>query len=621
MSPLKFKSVNSFSLSCVTLLVALIMATTAHAQNADPAAVFQLLNTSDGSTITPRHESGSLVINNKLYAFGGRKTRPVEFYDPQTNQWTTLNTPPFEINHFQPVLYDGKVYAIGAFECCFPDEAIHPEIKLYDVATDSWSDGSPIPANRLRGSAGAVNYNGKIYLVGGNTQGHNGGAVSWFDVYDPVNDSWQVLPDAPSARDHFFAAIVGDKLVAASGRQSALPNPFNGTVSTVDVYDFTTGQWSTESAIPTPRAGAMTVTFGEEAIYIGGEVESMASANTEVEAFNPLTGVWRALQPLVSPMHTGVAGVLGDMLHVISGSDLKGGGGENNLHQVADLDDGIPDPIDSDADGLTDSEEDNIYLTDRLNPDTDDDGLNDGIEVNVHNSDPNNTDSDDDGLDDFDEIILGTNINDVDTDSDGLTDGDEVSQHQTDPLSRDSDADFLPDDHEIQIHGTDPNNADSDNDGLSDSEEINDIQTNALSTDSDSDGVSDGDEVNVHNTNPLLADTDDDGASDGDELAAGLNPLLPDTDGDGITDDDELNGNVNPETVDTGSGDTGSGDTGSGDTGSGDTGSVDTDTDTSAQANPPAGGSGGGSFSTITGLLLLLALALKMTAPSRRHSV
>ena len=46
----------------------LLVAIAANAQNADPNAVFQPHITADGSRIVERHESGSLVINNKLYA-------------------------------------------------------------------------------------------------------------------------------------------------------------------------------------------------------------------------------------------------------------------------------------------------------------------------------------------------------------------------------------------------------------------------------------------------------------------------------------------------------------------------------------------------------------------------
>ena len=217
------------------------------------------------------------------------------------------------------------------------------------------------------------------------------------------------------------------------------------SVSAVDVYDFSSGEWSTGgSVIPTNRAGAMVQTFGNEVIYVGGEVDTSANANAEVEAFNPSTGIWRALQPLRVGMHTGVAGILGNELHVISGSDKRGGGGENDRHQVALLDDGVIDPIDSDDDGLTDAEELDVWQTDPLDADSDNDNLSDGQEVNIHSSDPNKADSDDDGLNDFDEVALGTLLMNPDSDGDSLLDGAEVNTHQTNPLESDSDSDFLP---------------------------------------------------------------------------------------------------------------------------------------------------------------------------------
>jgi len=497
------------------------------AQNADPSAVFMLHSTSDGSTITERHESGSVVFNNRLYAMGGRQFKPIEYFDPDTNKWVQLATPPWEINHFQPVKFGEKIYVIGAFECCYPQEDIHA------------NQGPAIPANRLRGSAGAAVYNNKIYLLGGNTLGHSGGAVAWFDEFDPATNSWKTLADAPNARDHFFAAVVGNKLVAASGRKSALPNPFTNTVSAVDVYDFSSGQWSTGgSVIPTNRAGAMVVPFGDEVIYAGGENDISANANSEVEAFNPSTGVWRALQPLMVGMHTGVAGILGNELHIVSGSDLRGGAGENTRHQVALLDDGVADAIDSDNDGLTDAEETGVWLTDRLDADSDDDNLSDGQEVNIHGSDPNNPDSDGDGLDDFDEVALGTLVLNPDTDGDTLLDGDEVNVHQTNPLRTDSDSDFLPDDHEVNTHDTDPNKADSDGDGLSDSQELN-----------------------AHSTDPLDPDTDNDGATDGVEIVLGNNPLVADPNDNSVDDAEELNGGAETGDTDTTSTDTSDTDT------------------------------------------------------------
>ncbi len=97
-------------------------------------------------------------------------------------------------------------------------------------------------------------------------------------------------------------------------------------------------------------------------------------------------------------------------------------------------------PLDSDGDGLSDTQEENIYFTDPKNPDSDGDGYSDGEEIKYNYSPRDNkrkqvaTDSDQDGLMDLWEINLGTNLLNPDTDGDGYKDGEEVLNGY-DPLS------------------------------------------------------------------------------------------------------------------------------------------------------------------------------------------
>ena len=95
-----------------------------------------------------------------------------------------------------------------------------------------------------------------------------------------------------------------------------------------------------------------------------------------------------------------------------------------------------PDNMDTDGDGLNDSDEVRTHLTSPKFADTDSDGLNDAAEINDHGSNPNNSD----------------------TDGDTLSDGDEVNTHMTDPTLADSDADGVDDATEIDLT-TDPNDA------------------------------------------------------------------------------------------------------------------------------------------------------------------
>lgn len=524
--------------------------------NADANQPWEMVTPADATAPVARHESSAVLYDGQFYLMGGRGLKSVDRYDPVTNRWTQLGETPIEIHHFQPVVWNQRIYAIGAMTCCFPEEPSIAEIYLYDPATDSWATGDTIPEARRRGGAAAVVRNDKIYLVGGNTLGHSGGHVNWFDRYDPSTGSWETLPDAPTARDHFHAVVVNDKLVVAGGRQSQLPNVFANTISTVDTYDFATGQWSTSTQlIPTPRAGAMVVAHDEEAIVIGGESDTNVLAFDTVEAYNIVTDQWRALQSLQQARHGGGAVVFNDELHVFVGSVKRGGGADNetDTHEKLQLLPETPPDQDSDTDGLTDAAETDIHGTDPQDPDTDDDGLGDGEEIE-RTTDPLNPDTDGDGLSDGDEIHTHqSNPQDTDSDNDTLGDGAEVNVHGSSPNDSDTDSDGLSDPEEVAL-GTSPANADTDSDGLNDYDEAETRGTDPLDSDSDDDGLSDGDEV-TRGTGALLADSDGDNLTDGAEvLEHGTDPLSADTDGDGVNDDVELENGTDPLQPDSGGG-------------------------------------------------------------------
>lgn len=201
-------------------------------------------------------------------------------------------------------------------------------------------------------------------------------------------------------------------------------------------------------------------------------------------------------------------------------------------------------PVDTDGDGLADSEEADRG-TNPLVADSDGDELDDGEEVNVHGTEPLDFDTDEDGLRDGFEVNGGTDPFQADPDEDGLWDELELL-FGTDPFGADSDGDALLDGAEFYTHGTDPLVADSDNDSLTDGAEVNDHGTDPLVTDTDGDGLGDGFEANIFGSDPLNPDTEGDGLTDDAEADLGTNPLAADTDGDGVSDGDEVSAGTNP---------------------------------------------------------------------------
>ena len=299
--------------------------------------------TTSGATPEKRHESAFVRVDDKFYLLGGRGNKKIQVFDPATKSWSNTNTSLNDIHHFQARAYRGKIYLLGALTGGYPNENPLTNVLIYDPQQDKLTTGATIPANRRRGSSGVVVYSDVFYVVAGNRNGHsafldNGTTpanVSWTDKYDPVADVWTVLPDAPHARDHFFAEVIGNKLYVAGGRRSKYGTPagtFSDTETAVDVFDLTAEKWLTGSALPanlpTARAGAPTAVVNNELLVIGGEVESNAPNNLAIavtEVLNPSTGTWRRADDLVLQRHATQAILYEGAVYLAAGSKTKGG--------------------------------------------------------------------------------------------------------------------------------------------------------------------------------------------------------------------------------------------------------------------------------------------------------
>jgi hypothetical protein len=281
-----------------------------------------------------RHECSFVQSGGKLFLLGGRSDRAVNILDPKTGTWTRGATAPKELHHFQAVPLNGKLYVAGALTGGYPAERPVPDVYVYDIAKDVWTQGISIPEQRRRGAAGLVAYEGRLWIVGGLQQGHNGGFVPWLDSFDPNTGDWKQLPDAPRPRDHFNAAIVDDQLVAAGGRTSSAKTNqvLELTIAEVDVFDLEAGTWRTLPApqgnIPTMRAGTSSVPFGHGIIVLGGETAGQLSAHNQVEVLDLRSGTWHSFPSLQKGRHGTGAAWLGETLYVAAGSANRGGGPE-----------------------------------------------------------------------------------------------------------------------------------------------------------------------------------------------------------------------------------------------------------------------------------------------------
>ena len=300
--------------------------------NENPLSEYRWTTIEAKGEVTGRHENAFVEYKGKFYLLGGRGVNPVNVFDPLTGNWTSKSKSPMQIHHFQPVVYKDAIYIVGAMTGGYPTEPPLENIWLYYPETDKWEEGPEIPEGRRRGSAGAVLYNDKIYLIGGIEYGHTSGTSNYFDSYDLKTGEWEIHTRAPHIRDHFAAIVVDDRLYCIGGRNTSVHFEDNfgafffATIPYIDVYDFKQQKWFTlREQLPVPTAAAGIVNVGKYIIYMGGE-GSQGQAYNETQCLDITTGQWSQLAPMNTGRHGSSAILFNGDIYKAAGSPNRGGG-------------------------------------------------------------------------------------------------------------------------------------------------------------------------------------------------------------------------------------------------------------------------------------------------------
>jgi N-acetylneuraminic acid mutarotase len=157
------------------------------------------------------------VIDGQIYVAGGIRGGAVaDFsrYDPETEQWETLEDVPRAVDHAAFGVIDGKLVIAGGRDT---DIGAHTDqVDIYDPQTEQWSQGAPMPTSR-GGVASAV-ADGKLYVIGG--EGNPEADSRVFDqveAYDLAADAWETLEPMPNPRHGMGAAAVDGRVYVPGG--------------------------------------------------------------------------------------------------------------------------------------------------------------------------------------------------------------------------------------------------------------------------------------------------------------------------------------------------------------------------------------------------------------------
>jgi N-acetylneuraminic acid mutarotase len=255
--------------------------------------------------------------NGRLYLLGGypasrQTSRTVQIYDIATDRWELGPPLPQPNNHGMAAGLNGKVYLIGGQTTDLSEGPYVDTVYELDPARATWVEKARMPTARSSGVA--IAHDGRIYVAGGRPP-HG----SDFAVYDPKSDHWQVLPNLPSQRNHITGAAISGRIHVVGGR---LGQGLSAQMTTVhEVYDPQAGSWTTAAPMLRARSG-MNGVMARGCFHVWGG-EGPAGMFPDHDYYDPRTSQWTRLRDMPIPVH----GVYGSAF--VNGLIWAAGGGTN----------------------------------------------------------------------------------------------------------------------------------------------------------------------------------------------------------------------------------------------------------------------------------------------------
>jgi N-acetylneuraminic acid mutarotase len=269
---------------------------------------------------TAREYAASAVLDGKLYVAGGQithsgstpgpATNTVSVYDPASNTWSSAHPMPTARMGLTLTAHDGKLYAIGGRTDGFSASSVG-KVEIYDPATNSWAIGSEVGFTPRYHAAAAVlpqtSFGDLIVVAGGEAESN---VLATVQGYNPNTNAWVGLQDLPTARGQLGMAAADGKLYAIGGYAGVASQ----WVGTVEAYNPLLGAWAPRAAMPTARAHLSLAAINGQLLAAGGE--NVSRALDVLESYDPVTDVWTSKTNSQIPFARAAAGAVDHRMFV-----------------------------------------------------------------------------------------------------------------------------------------------------------------------------------------------------------------------------------------------------------------------------------------------------------------
>jgi N-acetylneuraminic acid mutarotase len=289
-----------------------------------------------GTMANARYQHTATLLTNGTVLVAGGYGGPngtnilssAEAYDPGSGIWTNTGSLLFgTYQHTATLLPNGQVAAAGGLTVF----GVAGTVEFYDPASGTWNVvvGHNLHTNRRYHTATLLP-NGQLLVAGGFND--NTGEVGSAELYDPTSGTWSTTASLNTARHvHTATLLANGKVLVAGG--------YNGdSLASAELFSWAAGSWTTTTdTMSVPRELHTATLLPNGKVLVAGGYTNITATNAvnvaSAELYDPVSGSWTAANSMTTNRahHTAtllpngkvlVAGGLNSNLNPINSADL-----------------------------------------------------------------------------------------------------------------------------------------------------------------------------------------------------------------------------------------------------------------------------------------------------------
>ena len=280
---------------------------------------------------SPRQQAPGAVVGGKAWVIGGlsggpdgnpEALRSVTGLDLTIRQWST-GAPdlPVALHHAMAATYKGEIVVMGGWIPRGNDLAAISSNRVFALRGQRWVELPSMKSPRVAGGAAVVG--DELVVTGGQA---NNELVPSTEVFD--GKEWRVVADIPTPREHLAAASDGRYVYAVGGRE--LDPGLN--LKALERYDPRADSWERLPDMPTALGGLGAAVVEGRLVAVGGETSTDVLGTTL--GYDIARERWSEAAPLSTPRHGMTVVGFGDTIYALEGARDAGHSGSTGISEA-----------------------------------------------------------------------------------------------------------------------------------------------------------------------------------------------------------------------------------------------------------------------------------------------